>query len=318
MRISVALCTYNGERFLQEQLDSLRRQTRPPDELVIVDDASHDASVEVARRFADSTRLPVRLAVNPRNLGYAANFERAISRCTGDVVALCDQDDVWRDDKLERIADVFATCDNIGMVFSDALLVDAAGRPLPGRLWERVGFAAHERMRAEAGDLFRLLLRGTLVTGATMAFRARLRQFVLPICPGWDHDAWIALLLSAVSEVRAIAEPLIRYRQHDDNQIGARQVGMVERWQRMRRLGSTPQAERQRRYALALDRLRALTAVPPETTALLTAALEHVSARACLPPTRRARLTPVLRELLRGRYALASFGVRSAVRDLLM
>src|ERR1019366_197610 len=94
-RISVALCTYNGERFLSQQLASIGKQTRLPDELVVCDDSSTDRTVAIVREFAASVSFPVRVFENQRNLGSAANFERAIRLCDGDLIALSDQDDIW-------------------------------------------------------------------------------------------------------------------------------------------------------------------------------------------------------------------------------
>ena len=88
------MCTYNGERFLAAQLASIAKQTRMPDELVVHDDKSSDHTVAILQEFAHSALFPVRIIENPRNLGYAANFEAAIRNCDADLIALADQDDV--------------------------------------------------------------------------------------------------------------------------------------------------------------------------------------------------------------------------------
>src|SRR5947208_14214106 len=98
--ISVAMCTYNGERFLKEQLESLAAQTRQPDELVVCDDRSTDSTPHIVEAFARAAPFPVRLEVNDRCLGSTKNFEHAILRCTGALIALSDQDDVWHPEKL--------------------------------------------------------------------------------------------------------------------------------------------------------------------------------------------------------------------------
>src|SRR5579862_2176323 len=107
LTISVAMCTFNGERFVSAQLESIATQSRPPDEVVICDDGSSDGTQEIVRKFALSSPFPIRFAVNPRNLGSTKNFEQAISRCEGAIVALADQDDVWYRYKLERIEKAF-------------------------------------------------------------------------------------------------------------------------------------------------------------------------------------------------------------------
>lgn len=108
MKISVAMTTYNGGRYLREQLDSVRRQSSPPTELVICDDGSSDDTVEIARRFAAETPFRVVVDAHGLRLGFTQNFVRAIRQCTGDIVALCDQDDVWSETKLAVAAAEFA------------------------------------------------------------------------------------------------------------------------------------------------------------------------------------------------------------------
>src|SRR5260370_27009832 len=98
--ISVAMCTFNGARFLPEQLQSIALQTLQPSELVICDDGSTDGTVGILQSFALSARFPVRIFCNQETLGPARNFEKAIGLCDGEIISLCDQDDVWRPEKL--------------------------------------------------------------------------------------------------------------------------------------------------------------------------------------------------------------------------
>ncbi len=101
-RISVAICTYNGEKYLSEQLASIAAQTRLPDEMVVCDDCSSDATPDLVEEFARSAPFPVRFFRNPINLRSTKNFEHAIALCDGDFIALCDQDDIWLPEKLAR------------------------------------------------------------------------------------------------------------------------------------------------------------------------------------------------------------------------
>ncbi len=102
-KVSIAMCTYNGQRFLAQQLQSFLDQTVQPDELVVCDDVSSDDSVAVVEAFAARAPFAVRVFRNPQNLGYIRNFEQAIAQCTGDLVFLCDQDDVWDPHKIEKL-----------------------------------------------------------------------------------------------------------------------------------------------------------------------------------------------------------------------
>src|SRR5262249_18454629 len=101
-RLSVALCTYHGASYVDAQVASLTRQTRLPDELIVCDDLSTDDTVSILERFARAAPFPVRIHVNEQTLRSTKNFEQAISLCSGDVIFLCDQDDVWEPEKLAR------------------------------------------------------------------------------------------------------------------------------------------------------------------------------------------------------------------------
>src|SRR3712207_5958138 len=148
---SVAMCTYNGARFLGAQLASVAAQTRTPDELVVCDDRSTDETARVVRDFAKSAPFPVRLHVNEENLGSTRNFERAVSMCEGDLIALCDQDDVWLPQKLARLEEEFARDASALAVFSDAGVVDEEARPAGQGLWESVGVRPEELARISEG-----------------------------------------------------------------------------------------------------------------------------------------------------------------------
>src|SRR5215217_4120478 len=120
MKISVAMCTYNGAVFLPAQLESIAGQTRKPDEIVICDDGSTDQTRMLLERFAAESSIPVSLKFNQQNLGSIKNFEQAIGLCAGDAIVLSDQDDVWHTDKLELIEQAFDTSPTAGLVFTDA------------------------------------------------------------------------------------------------------------------------------------------------------------------------------------------------------
>jgi glycosyltransferase involved in cell wall biosynthesis len=147
LSISVAMCTYNGSRFLPEQLASIARQTRQPDEMVVSDDGSTDATAEIVENFARSAPFPVRFIRNPRNLGSTKNFEQAIGLCSCDLIALSDQDDIWMPDKLARQAEMFELDPSLGGVFTDAELIDETGTLLCQRLWFSIYFSPSEQQK---------------------------------------------------------------------------------------------------------------------------------------------------------------------------
>lgn len=318
MRLSVALCTHNGEGYLGAQLASIGIQSLRPYELVICDDASCDRTVEIARRFASEAEFPVRIQANGNRLGSTRNFAKAISLCTGDVVVLADQDDDWAPEKLVRIQ--VAWCRNPGaaFVFSDAGIVDTNLAPMGYRLWQAIGFGLHEQKRFESGMAFESLLRRYRVTGATMAFRSDLRDRILPIPEGWVHDAWIALILSATLPCSLIPEPLVRYRQHDGQQHGGRRRSLADQFRAARRLSGDDCGEVARRYEEALARLSGLPDVPTDRLRLLREKIDHHLQRAAMRAERGWRLPRVVREAARGRYSRFGQGWKTIAQDLLL
>jgi glycosyltransferase involved in cell wall biosynthesis len=220
MNLSIALGTYNGAAYLKEQLASFAAQTRTPDELVISDDQSTDDTLRVIEEFAATARFPVRLSVNESNLGTPKNFEKAISLCRGDVILLSDQDDVWHRDKLESVERIFEAKPQLSLVFSNAELVDETLKPFAETLFDRLGFNGPKQRLVKSGRALDLQLRENLVCGCTLAFRANLKELVLPISGDGPlvHDGWIVLLIAAAGEIDFINRPLLKYRQHSAQQ----------------------------------------------------------------------------------------------------
>lgn len=243
MKISIALCTYNGAKYLFDQLKSIEAQTRKPDELVVCDDKSSDATLDILYSFKGKCKFPVRIYENESNLGSTKNFEKAIRLCSGDIVVLSDQDDVWKNDKIEKIVTVFKEHPDIGYVFSDADIVDEHLSSLGRGLWESVGFQGIIQKQFTGKNQVKFLIeKRNFVTGATLAFLKSFRDIVLPISERWIHDAWIALTLSSFGVYGfPLSERLILYRQHSRQQIGAEvllsrspmeKLGPIDRYRR--------------------------------------------------------------------------------------
>lgn len=215
LTVSIALCTYNGERFLQEQLDSYARQTVLPDEVVVCDDGSTDRTLEILESWAASVPFEVRIVRNEKNLGYAQNFGKAVSLCTKDLIFLSDQDDVWMPEKIERMRTVFESEPNVNLVVSDAEITDAALTPVNGRIQEVLPLWFYDEpaafcMLAPKPD-------GCYPQGCASAFRATLKPFFLPIPSLWSHDIWLQITAPLAGEGRVLNEPLFRYRIHGTN-----------------------------------------------------------------------------------------------------
>ena len=325
MRISVAMCTYNGAALLPAQLTSIAEQSRPPNEIIVCDDASTDETRAVLESFARTSPVPVSLYFAEQNTGSLKNFERAIALCNGDVIALSDQDDIWRADKLQLIETALSQNPNAGLVFSDAEIVDEQLNELGQRMWSAVGFDAPKQKLIRNGRSLEVLITGWTVTGATMAFRSEYVQLALPIPTNiaMIHDGWIALTVAAVADVAFIEEPLIKYRQHERQQIGAPKRSSA---QPERGLQAFESALRRRNSAADLhgilsvleERLVAQQRSFDVRRALAFAAnySSHLDVRANLPRKRLSRVPRILRELLTMRYHEYANGFKSAAKDL--
>ena len=315
--------SYNGAEFLPAQWESILAQSRKPDEIVICDDGSGDETRSLLEKFAAESSIPVTLRFNEKNLGSVRNFEQAIRLCSGDVIALSDQDDVWRNDKLQTIEAAFDKSPNAGLVFSDAEIVGENLEPLGRRMWTEVGFAPERQKLIARGRALEVLITGWTVTGATMAFRSQFVNLSLPIPDGiaMIHDGWIALTIAAVADVVAIDEPLIQYRQHERQQIGA-----PVRPELKARPHGVQSALRRRNHSDELHKIletleeRLLAQAQNYDTRRALAFVSdyafHLNVRANLPQRRLNRLPRILRELLTRRYHEYANGFKSAAKDL--
>ncbi len=203
--VSVAMCTYNGARFLKEQLDSILAQSYPDIEIIITDDGSADDTPAILAEYA-ARDARVRWSVNEVNLGFVKNFEKAISLCSGRYIALADQDDLWDPRKIERFVE---TIGMNAMIYSDAELIDAEGKPL-GSYLIRPG------KRPVAGSMPLAFILDNCVSGNTLMFERSLLPRLLPIPEGISfHDQWIAFAASASGTIVSTEEALTRYRRYD-------------------------------------------------------------------------------------------------------
>ncbi len=317
--VSVALCTYNGEAFVGDQLRSILDQETPALEVVISDDGSTDGTLAIIDDVTKGYPGPtdIRLTHTTRVGGVTQNFDRAIGACRGDVVALCDQDDVWEPRKLSVLGQQFVDAPPHRLVFSNASLIDETGTRLPGTLHDSLRLGRRERTELRAGRAFDLLIRRNVVTGAVAAFSRDLYADAAPFPPSWVHDEWLAIIASAIGEVVLVDETLVHYRLHSANQIGISDPGVASRIGRM--LGK--RGDRYSRLKTRADDLvRGLErlSTPGPLLALAQRKLAFEEARAAYPKARLSRITPIVRECARGSYShLSSQRRLDMIRDLL-
>lgn len=214
--ISVAMCTYNGELYIEEQLKSILNQTHPVDQIVICDDKSTDKTVQILQNVFKNVSIEHILVVNEKRKGVTKNFEQALKKCEGDYIFLADQDDIWVEDKVEKMLEVMNHKSEL-LFFSDAYLIDADKNYLKKSLWDNINFTRKERYTLKD------FLGIRFVTGATVAIKKDL-MVCLPIPECWIHDAWLAINASIRGGVVAVDEKTILYRQHANNVIGVRKT----------------------------------------------------------------------------------------------
>ncbi len=236
MSISIAMCTYNGARYLRTQLESFAQQTMLPDELVVCDDGSTDLTLQILENFRSSAQFTVRIFRNKVTLGYTQNFEQAIMHCKGDLIALSDQDDIWYPQKLALLSMSFAQDASVGGVFSDGDLLNTDLRSTGETIWRSHRFTSKEQQSFITGSAADILFRRNIVTGMTMMFRSSLCDKFLPIPQSWVHDAWIAFMLVAHARLIPSNERLVGYRTHAIQQIGS-PVGTKQKFHRLSSLG---------------------------------------------------------------------------------
>jgi glycosyltransferase involved in cell wall biosynthesis len=218
--ISVCLAAYNGSAFLRDQVASILPQLGAADELIAVDDASSDDSVGILNSFRDPR---IRIFRHTTNHGVIATFEHALSEAAGDIIFISDQDDVWREDKVERIQGRFSLCPDVSLVLSDVAVIDAAGR-VTADSW-----IGSKRFRT---SMLCNLMRNRYL-GCTMAFRRHLLDLVLPIPDDTPmHDMWIGMVNEIFGKTEFIHEPLVFYRRHGKNVTTGKHapVAQMLRW----------------------------------------------------------------------------------------
>lgn len=255
--ISVVMCTYNGEAFVEEQLHTILGQTLEPAEIVVFDDQSSDRTIQIVQQVAATSGIPIRLTINERRLGFADNFLAACQAATADYIAFSDQDDRWKPHKLERTR---AAIDDY-----DALLCAHSVEPI-----DATGTVLEEKPAKPQGA--RLLRAATPLGnfyGFTMLFPRSLLARIPAEERGLDphtreaplsHDRWIYFLATTFGQAVFLEEPLAEYRQHDSQLYGHEEArGLRERITTRARSG-----EEQSRYLASFAAHRAsLLANPP-------------------------------------------------------
>ena len=242
------MTTYNGEKYLKEQLDSIYAQTHRNIEVIVTDDCSTDRTVEILKEYEKAHKL--KYYINEKNLGFTKNFEKAISLCNGEYIALADQDDIWLAEKIEILLNNIQ--ENL-LIHSDCSIIDEENQ-VKNQYWKK-----------EHGNSICIqnLLFNNVVTGCTVLFKKELTSIALPF-PNIIayHDWWLAICAAKFNKICYTPFPLVQYRQHPDQHTGIKSstnilfqqvINTVERLQGIKVIRVSI-AEKQKQNLLALKK----------------------------------------------------------------
>jgi len=318
--VSIAMATFNGEKYISEQLESFSAQSRCPDELVVSDDCSTDSTLDILMRFAQKANFDVKIISNDSTVGYAQNFSRALSQCTGDIVFLSDQDDFWLPEKIEKILFRFRSDSDCQLLIHD---VDFCKEDL-----SRIGQSKIERMK-NVYDLDR-----QYVVGMATAIRGDFLRLCLPIPKLVDmsHDLWLHRCATSIGKKIVMKEVLVMHRRHSFNATrdGGLNVDFVTVPKFFERSFARGKTKVSRVHAetlltwlkanksLLVDQQGISVAQVDRLIAGESYRLECITARAdILAMGRFSRLWAVLSLFFRGGYNCFS-GWKSAIKDLII
>lgn len=218
MRISVALCTYNGSQYIKQQLDSILNQTQLVDEIIVCDDISRDDTIKII----ESYNLPeIKIYVNQKNLGSVKNFEKAIKLCSGDIIFLADQDDIWLHNKVEVLINYFKLNKNISVLATNGFCINEKNEVLEHyTVWDVPEFFREKNIPFQYFDLMNFTVN--IATGASMAVRKNYIETILPIptIKEMFHDEWFALNAAKINSFELLNDKLFSYRIHSNQQVG--------------------------------------------------------------------------------------------------
>ena len=231
MKVSVVMAAYNGSEYVTEQLNSIDNQSMNPDEIIVVDDASTDNTAELVRQFLDSTDIDGRLIIHEKNKGYRDTFFDALKYADGDIIFLCDQDDIWHSDKIKRMLDVMDKNKSVKALNTSYKLIDGDGEYIYEGIRNK---RRNKDKRAFYSISLEEVLRYNAAMGCTMAFTRDIKDKLLAhidevMTYNIPHD-WIINIAAAMDDgLFMLNEELISYRLHGDNTIGLNRADTIEK-----------------------------------------------------------------------------------------
>jgi glycosyltransferase involved in cell wall biosynthesis len=234
--VSVVMCTYNGEKYLREQLDSIIDQTYPIFEIIVQDDCSTDGTLFVLSEYEPR----IKILKNKENKGYNENFKSVLYKARGDLIVIADQDDIWTKDKIEKLVT------NIGdnfLIFSKSIRFDN----------HNTQYTIHNTQQTIPNVAIEEIAFRNKISGHTMLIRKELLYAVKYWDTRYFYDWWLAIAAAYLDKVAFLDKPLVFWRRHDDSVTQQMIKHKESIWQKMRRLPDF--LNRRRNYLLSLNRL---------------------------------------------------------------
>ena len=308
---SVVVCTYNGEQYIREQIESILEQKHKVDEIVVCDDGSNDRTLEIIRQvFAESGFKHYRIMGPRATKGVASNFLRGLKVSTGDYVFTCDQDDVWLPDKVAVFADAIEKSHK-QLYFSDGYVVESDLKKRGYSLWNTLDFSVNSLSN---NTMFGILLSRCVVTGAAMAVSRELIDQIEEIPDCWLHDGWFAVVAAFNDSIQPIDRKTFLYRQHGRNVVGARSDSLFGRAKSWARNISEQKRVRKTRYERYMCVRQKFESESEELSGCL-----RFWGKLCALDGRgaAASLATIIQLLVDGSYGRYYTGARGAVRDVL-
>lgn len=222
MKISVALCTFNGEKYISEQLDSILNQSVKVDEIIVCDDMSTDETYQILEKYKNDNPSIFKIFQNETNLKSVKNFEKAINLCSGNVIFLSDQDDIWTIEKVEKCVAIFNSKKDIEAIFTNAYLINQLNKKFNFSLFDSIYF--NPKIVNKISLFEYLVKKKNVVTGATFCFKKNSTNeiFTFPELKNFHHDYYLALHFASQNKLYCLNENLTNYRLHDNQQVGTK------------------------------------------------------------------------------------------------
>lgn len=217
--ISVCIATYNGEKYIQEQIDSIIRQLSDNDEIVISDDGSTDKTISILKAYYDSR---IKIKLNKGKHGIVSNFENALKHSSGDIIFLSDQDDIWDKHKVEKCMDTLKDAD---LVVHNSKVIREDGSLPDDDFFQ---------LRHSGPGYWKNLYKNSFV-GSCMVFRKEVKDYVLPFPHHilW-HDMWIGLMVEKKGKTKFVNDKLLIYRRHESNASPTSEKSTFSTWMKIK------------------------------------------------------------------------------------